>query len=153
MSEIMIIALRTVRILLKVSSNFFNWHVSWCRILCQLQVYYILIRYLPTLWNGRCSKSSNHLFPYKVIAVLLTVVLVLYTVSSLACLFYYRKFVSLNSFHLFCQTLQPLPLWQPPVCSLYLRVCFHFALFICFAFWIPRISEMIQYLSLCLTFH
>ena len=74
-----------------------------------MQVYYILIGYLPTLWNGYSSKLNNHLFPYKVLTVLLTVVLVLYTVPSLACLFYYWKFVPLNSLRLFRQTLQPLP--------------------------------------------
>lgn len=138
---------------MKVSFNFLNWNVSWCIILCQLQVYYILIRYLPTLWNGHSSKLNNHLFPYKVLTVLLTIVLVLYAVPSLACLFYYWKFVPLNSLHLFRQTLQPLPLWQSPVCSLCLWVCFHFALFICFAFWIPHISEMVQLFVFVSTFH
>jgi len=92
------------------------------------------------------------LFPYKVITVLLTIVLVLYTVSSLACLFYYWKFVPFNSLHLFCQTLQPLPLWQPPASLLSVSVSLFSFCFVCFVFWIPHISEMIQYLSLSTVF-
>ena len=47
----------------------------------QLQVYYTVIWHLYTLWNDHCRKSSNHLSPYQVIAILLIIFFLLYTIS------------------------------------------------------------------------
>ena len=45
-------------------------------------------------------------------------------------LFYNWKFVPLNLPHLFHSSPHTPPLWQPPVCSLYLWVCFCFVTFV-----------------------
>ena len=51
-------------------------------------------------------------------------------------LFFNWKFVLLNLPHLFLSSLYPIPLWQPPVCSLYFYSGFVLlCLFICFVFY------------------
>ena len=55
-----------------------------------------------------------------------------------------------------CFSFHPLPLrplWQPSACSQYLWVCFYFVHLFCFVFRIPRISEIIWYLSFSDLFH
>ena len=73
-----------------------------------------------------------------------------YVISLRLAYFYNWRFVLLNPVYLFCP-LTPSPLWQPPICSLYL-VCFCFVLFIC-CFLDLSVSEIIWYLSFSDLFH
>ena len=50
-------------------------------------MYYTVIEHLHTLWNDHHGKSSNHLSPYKVITVLLTIFLML-CVTSLRLIYF-----------------------------------------------------------------
>ena len=72
---------------------------------------------------------SYQLLTYEVIKILLTIIPVL-NITSLSHLFYNWNFVPLNQFYLFCPTTHSLPLWQTPVCFLYLSVVILF----CFVF-------------------
>ena len=72
---------------------------GWCAILCPFQV----IWHLHTLWNDH-NKSGNHLSPYKVITILLTIFLMLYITSLWLIYWYNWRFVPLNILHLFSPT-------------------------------------------------
>ena len=61
--------------------QFLKLKYSWCTILREFQVYYIVTWHLHALWNDDHNKSSNHLSLYKVITILLTVFLMLYITS------------------------------------------------------------------------
>ena len=84
------------------------------------QVYNIVVQHLYILWNDLHNKSSYQLSPYRVI--------IPYVVHyiPMAYLLYDCKVVLHNPLHLliFCPFPHPPSLWQPPVCSLYLSVCF-----------------------------
>ena len=68
------------------------WSLLW--------VYSLVVWVLYTLWNDHNSKTSYHLSPYKIIALLLSVFPVLYFASHN--LFVYNwKLVSLNPLYLF----------------------------------------------------
>ena len=101
------------------------WFVFWCT---------TVIWYLCTLQNDHHNKSSYHLSPHRHIALSLTVPY--YSPTT-------RLFCISNLPHLFHSS----PLWQPPVCSMYLWVCFCFVMFVCFVSQISQVSEVIWYLS------
>ena len=63
-------------------------------------------------------------------------------------LFCNGKFVSVNLHHLFLFSLHSPPLWQQPVCPLYLSLCFCFVMFVhLFCFLDYTYNEIIQYFS------
>ena len=107
---------------------FLNWSTVDGTVLCQFQVYNLVIQHLNTLRNDP-HKSSNHLAAYKVITVLLTIFLMLY-ITFLWYFFYNWKFVPLNPIHLYHPSLHPSAFWQLPVCSLDLS-----QFLFCFACW------------------
>ena len=73
---------------------------------------------------------------------------------SMTHLFCNWELVPLKSPHLFLSLSHPPSLWPPPVCSLYLWLCFCFVTFVhFFSFWISPISEIIQYSSFSDLFH
>ena len=73
-------------------------------------MYCIVIWHLRALWNDHHDKSSNHVSPYKVITVLLTIFFILYITAPMAHLFYTWRFVPLNPLHLFTLLLWKIPL-------------------------------------------
>ena len=111
-----------------ISDLFLNWSTVDGTVLCQFQVYNLVIQHLNTLRNDP-HKSSNHLAAYKVITVLLTIFLMLY-ITFLWYFFYNWKFVPLNPIHLYHPSLHPSAFWQLPVCSLDLS-----QFLFCFACW------------------
>ena len=108
---------------------FFKLKYSWHIILCLFQVYYIVIWHLHTLWNDHHDKSNYHLSPYEVIYIIIDHIP--YT-SLWVIYFLTRRLYFLIPFTYFAQPHSP-PLWQSPLCSLYVRVCFH-CLFLFFRF-------------------
>ena len=96
-------------------------------------MYYIVIWHLHTLWNDHHdNKSSNHLVPYKVITVLLTIFLMLYMTSPWLIYYVTGGLYLLIPFIYFAHSPQPPPFWQPPICSLYLWIYFHIVSSFCF---------------------
>ena len=93
---------------------------------------------------GAIAFCNNYLPPYKVIMILLTIFLLLYITSLRLIYFITEVLYFLIPFIYFIQLPTP-PLWQPFICSLYLRVCFHFVFFVLFLYF-PHISEIIEYL-------
>ena len=91
-------------------------------------MYNIVIWHLYTLWDDH-RKFSYHLSPFKVITTLLTIFPILYITSPWLIYFITGSLCLLIPFTYF--THPPIPC-QPPVCSLYLWVCFCFVMFICF---------------------
>ena len=77
-------------------SHFLKLKYSWCTILCYFQMYNIMICQSNTLWNNHHSKSSNHLSPYKIITILLTIFLMLYITSP------WHVFTTENLYLFFC---------------------------------------------------
>ena len=63
-----------------------------------------MIQHVYALWSGHHNKLSYHLSPYKVNAVLFTVLPVAIHYISGTYLFYNWKFVLLNPLHPFCPT-------------------------------------------------
>ena len=92
---------------------------------------------LHTLWNDHHGKFSNHLSPYKVITVLLTIFLMLCYIP-VAYFFCGCRFVPLNPLHLFHSPPSPSPL---ATTCIYESVFILFCLLVCFVFQIPWISE------------
>ena len=96
----------------------------FCCLFFQLQftfniilVYSIVVRQSYTLQSVPSDISSTHL-SYLVITILLTIFPVLnFTSLWLFCNYH---FVLLNLFTVFTHSLEPLPIWQPSVCSLHL---------------------------------
>ena len=84
-----------------------------------------MIRHLCNLQSVLPDISSTNLAPYKVITILLTVFPTLYFTAPW--LFCNCTFVLLNFYTFLNQSSNPLPLWQPPVCSL----CLSLFLFCC----------------------
>ena len=64
-------------------------------------MYYIVIWHLDILWNDHHNESSNHLSPYKVFTIPLTILLMWYITLPMAYLFYNWRFVPFNPLHLF----------------------------------------------------
>ena len=105
----------------------------------------IVIRYLCTLQNNHHDQYSYYVSPYKVITILLTVFPMLY-ISLMW--FIYFVIGSLYLLISFSYSPQPPPFRQPPVCSLYLWVCFCSVTFVhlfCFVFKISHVSEIMWY--------
>ena len=107
-------------------------------------MYKIASQYLYILWNGH-HNSNYHLSPYNIIKILLTIIPMLYITSLWLMYFIIGSLYLLLPFTYFVCPHSP-SLWQLPVCSLYLWVCFCFVLFVLF-FKIPQKSEIIWYLS------
>ena len=103
-----------------------------------------MIWYLHMLWNGHHKKSDNHLFPYSVVAIFLTLFLMLYIASLWLIYFITRSFEL--SIPVTCFKSPSPPLWHFKTVPLYFVSMFLFSFFFVF-FRIPHISEIMQYLS------
>ena len=103
---------------------YFLLKYRWNKI-CWFQVYYIMVSCLHTLWSDHHDKSNNHLSPYKVFTILLTVFLMLHIISCRLMYHITGGLYLLILFNYFTY-LHPPPFWQPPICSMYLLVYFHF---------------------------
>ena len=108
-----------------------------------------MIWHLHTLRNDCQDKSSNHLSPYQIIKMLLTIFLMLH-ITSLWHIYHISGVCTLNLLHLFC-LLTPLHSGNVLLVLLYLWDCVHFVLFVCF-FKIPHISEILSHLSFSVWF-
>ena len=113
-----------------------------------------MVKQSHTLRSGPSDISSTHLAAHIVIIIWLTTLPVLCFIFLL--LYYFviinfhtlilLPFPHLNPFTFSTWSPNPPLLWQSPLWSLHLRVCFY-CLFIYFVHWIPHISEIIWYLS------
>ena len=87
------------------------------------QVNYMVIQHLYLLemvtvilvYNHPCTKLWQNYIPYSLGCIL----------CPLAYLLYNWKFATLSSLHLFHPTHRSTPLWQTPICSLYLSIYSH----------------------------
>ena len=119
---------------------FFCLKYSWLPVLFWLQVCYLIIWHLHTLWNDHHhGKSHNHLSPYKVIMIklLLTTFLMLYITSGWLIYYITRGLYLSIPFTYFSQPAHCAPLHYLVTASffsLYLWVCFYFVQFVLFIF-------------------
>ena len=88
------------------------------------------IQYSYIFQNDHHGKSSYHLSPCKDIYIIIDNIPHLVHFISMTHLFCNWKFVPLNFPLLFLSSPHSPPLWQPPVCSLYLWVSFCFVMFV-----------------------
>ena len=107
---------------------------------------YTVISHLHSFWSDH--HKSSHLSPCKVITILLTLFLLLHSTSLWLIYFTPENLYRLISLTYFTPS-HPPPLWQPPVWTLYLSVCFYFVMLACFflPFWDSTCSKMKWYLS------
>ena len=83
---------------------------------------YTVISHLHSFWSDH--HKSSHLSPCKVITILLTLFLLLHSTSLYLIYFTPENLYRLISLAYFTP-FHPPPLWQPPVWTLYLSVCFY----------------------------
>ena len=102
---------------------FFPLKYGWHTVLHELQVYYIAIWHLHTLWNDHYDKSSKHLSLYKVITVLLNMVLLL-CITFWWLIYFLTECLYFLILSMYFPHLHLLPLWQPPICPIYESVLF-----------------------------